>query len=144
MATPLGKVRGLGAAHRGTETFWRQRLTALANIPLVVFLILTVVTHIGADYATMRAYFAQPIVALLLLALVISAAIHMRIGLKEIIEDYVHGAGAKVAALVLVTFFAVGVGLASALALIKIGLGSWPSCRKTQVPGRASTAAPIR
>jgi succinate dehydrogenase / fumarate reductase membrane anchor subunit len=124
MATPLGIVRGLGAAHRGTETFWRQRLTALANIPLVVFLILTVVTHIGADYATMRAYFAQPIVALLLLALVISAAIHMRIGLKEIIEDYVHGAGAKVAALVLVTFFAVGVGLASALALIKIGLGS--------------------
>jgi succinate dehydrogenase / fumarate reductase membrane anchor subunit len=124
MATPLGKVRGLGAAHRGTETFWRQRLTALANIPLVVFLILTVVTHIGADYATMRAYFAQPVVALLLLALVISAAIHMRIGLKEIIEDYVHGAGAKVAALVLVTFFAVGVGLASALALIKIGLGS--------------------
>jgi succinate dehydrogenase / fumarate reductase membrane anchor subunit len=124
MATPLGKVRGLGAAHRGTETFWRQRLTALANIPLVVFLILTVVTHIGADYATMRAYFAQPVVALLLLALVISAAIHMRIGLKEIIEDYVHGAGAQVAALVLVTFFAVGVGLASALALIKIGLGS--------------------
>jgi succinate dehydrogenase / fumarate reductase membrane anchor subunit len=124
MATPLGKVRGLGAAHRGTETFWRQRLTALANIPLVVFLILTVVTHIGADYATMRAYFAQPLVALALLALVISAAVHMRIGLKEIIEDYVHGAGAKVAALVLVTFFAVGVGLACALALIKISLGS--------------------
>jgi succinate dehydrogenase / fumarate reductase membrane anchor subunit len=124
MATPLSKVRGLGAAHRGTETFWRQRLTALANIPLVVFLILTVVTHNGADYATMRAYFAQPLVALALLALVISAAVHMRIGLKEIIEDYVHGAGAKVAALVLVTFFAVGVGLACALALIKISLGS--------------------
>jgi succinate dehydrogenase / fumarate reductase membrane anchor subunit len=124
MATPLSKVRGLGAAHRGTETFWRQRLTALANIPLVAFLILTVVTHIGADYATMRAYFAQPLVALALLALVISAAVHMRIGLKEIIEDYVHGPGAKVAALVLVTFFAVGVGLACALALIKISLGS--------------------
>ncbi len=124
MATPLGKVRGLGAAHRGTETFWRQRLTAIANIPLVIFLILTVVTHIGADYATMRAYFAQPLVALALLALVISAAVHMRIGLKEIIEDYVHGPGAKVAALVLVTFFAVGVGLACALALIKISLGS--------------------
>ena len=124
MATPLSKVRGLGAAHRGTETFWRQRLTALANIPFVVFLILTVVTHNGADYGTMRAYFAQPLVALALLALVISAAVHMRIGLKEIIEDYVHGAGAKVAALVLVTFFAVGVGLACALALIKISLGS--------------------
>ena len=59
----------------------------------------------------MQAYLAQPLVALAMLALVISAAIHMRIGLKEIIEDYVHG-GAKVVAILLATFFAVGVGLA--------------------------------
>jgi len=123
MATPLGKVRGLGAAHRGTETFWRQRLTAVANIPLVIFLILAIVTHIGADYATMRAFFAQPLVALAMLALVLSATIHMRIGLKEIIEDYVHGPS-KVVAILLATFFAFGVGLACAFALIKIGLGS--------------------
>jgi succinate dehydrogenase / fumarate reductase membrane anchor subunit len=48
----------------------------------------------------------------------------MRIGLKEIIEDYVHGEGAKVAALLLVVFFAIGVGLAGAFALVKISLGS--------------------
>ena len=124
MATPLKKVRGLGAAHGGTETFWRQRLTALANIPLVIFLILSIVSHIGADYAAVKAYFAQPVVAVLMLALVISAAIHMRIGLKEIIEDYVHGDGAKIAAIVLATFFAAGIGLAAALAILKIGLGS--------------------
>jgi succinate dehydrogenase / fumarate reductase membrane anchor subunit len=124
MATPLAKARGLGSAHRGAETFWRQRMTAVANIPLVIFLILSIVTHIGADYATVRAYLAQPLVALAMLALVISASIHMRIGLKEIIEDYVHGEGAKVAALLLANFFAVGVGLASALALVKISLGT--------------------
>jgi succinate dehydrogenase membrane anchor subunit len=124
MATPLAKVRGLGAAHRGTETFWRQRLTAVANIPLVIFLILSIITHIGADYATMRAYLAQPVVALALFALVLSASVHMRIGLKEIIEDYVHGSGAKILAILLATFFAFGVGLACALALIKISLGS--------------------
>jgi succinate dehydrogenase / fumarate reductase membrane anchor subunit len=124
MATPLAKARGLGAAHRGTETFWRQRLTAVANIPLVIFLIVSIVTHIGADYATMRAYLARPVVALAMLALVLSASIHMRIGLKEIIEDYVHKAGAKVAALLLATFFAFGVGLACAFAIVKIGLGS--------------------
>jgi succinate dehydrogenase / fumarate reductase membrane anchor subunit len=124
MATPLAKVRGLGPAHRGTETFWRQRVTAIANIPLVLFLIFSIVTHIGADYETMRAYLAKPIVALAMLALVLSASIHMRIGLKEIIEDYVHGAAAKVVALLLATFFAFGVGLASALALVKIALGS--------------------
>lgn len=124
MATPLGKVRGLGAAHRGTETFWRQRLTAIANIPLVLFLIFSILTHIGADYETVRSYLARPLVTLLMLALVISASIHMRIGLKEIVEDYVHGEGMKIAALVAVTFFSAAIGLACVMALVKISLGS--------------------
>jgi succinate dehydrogenase / fumarate reductase membrane anchor subunit len=124
MATPLKKVRGLGAAHGGTETFWRQRLTALANIPLTMFLIYSIVSHVGADYAAVKAYFAQPVVAALMLALVISAAIHMRIGLKEIIADYVHGDGAKIAAIALANFFAAGVGIVAALAILKISLGS--------------------
>jgi succinate dehydrogenase / fumarate reductase membrane anchor subunit len=123
MATALKRVRGLGAAHGGTETFWRQRLTAVANVPLVIFLILSIVTHIGAPYAEIRAYLAEPLVSLLFLALIISAAIHMRIGLTEIIEDYVHGRG-KVIAILLATFYAAGIGLASALALIKISLGT--------------------
>jgi succinate dehydrogenase / fumarate reductase membrane anchor subunit len=123
MATPLKRVRGLGAAQGGTETFWRQRMTAIANIPLVLFLIWSIVTHMGAGYDQVRGFLAQPLVALLLLALVVSAAIHMRIGLKEIIEDYVHG-GAKVVAILVVTFFAAGVGLACVVAILKIGLGT--------------------
>ena len=123
MATPLARVRGLGSARGGTATFWRQRMTAVANIPLVIFLILSVVTHIGADYAEVKAYLAQPLVALLFLALAINAAIHMRIGLKEIIEDYVHG-GSNIVAILLATFFAVGAGLACILAILKISLGS--------------------
>ena len=123
MATPLKRVRGLGAARSGTETFWRQRMTAIANVPLVLFLILSIVTHIGASYEDVHAYLAQPLVALALLALIISAAIHMRIGLKEIIEDYVHG-GTRIVAILLATFFAAGVGLACVVAILKIGLGS--------------------
>jgi succinate dehydrogenase / fumarate reductase, membrane anchor subunit len=124
MATPLKRVRGLGAAHRGTETFWRQRVTAVANIPLVIFLILAIVSHIGSSYSEVKAYLASPIVAVVMLALVLSAAIHMRIGLKEIIEDYVHSEGAKVIAIVLVTFFAYGIALAALLAIVKISLGA--------------------
>jgi succinate dehydrogenase / fumarate reductase membrane anchor subunit len=123
MATPLKRVRGLGAARHGTETFWRQRLTAVANVPLVIFLILAIVTHIGASYADVHAFLARPLVALAFAALILSAAVHMRIGLKEIIEDYVHG-GAKIVAILLATFFAIGIGLASLLALLKISLGS--------------------
>jgi succinate dehydrogenase / fumarate reductase membrane anchor subunit len=124
MATPLKRVRGLGASHGGTETFWRQRVTAIANIPLVIFLILSIVSHIGASYADVKAYLAQPVVAVLMLALIISSAIHMRIGLKEIIDDYVHGEGCKIVAILGVTFFAGIVGIASTLAILKIVLGS--------------------
>lgn len=124
MATPLKRVRGLGAARHGTESFWRQRITAVANVPLVIFLVLSIVSHIGAGYDEVRAYLANPIVAVLMLALILSAAIHMRIGLREIIEDYVHREGCKIASLMLVTFFAAIVGLASTLAILKISLGS--------------------
>ena len=66
MATPLKRVRGLGTAHRGTETFWRQRLTAVANVPLAIFLILALVTHIGASFEDVHAFLARPLVALAL------------------------------------------------------------------------------
>jgi succinate dehydrogenase / fumarate reductase membrane anchor subunit len=124
MATHLKRVRGLGTAHAGTETFWRQRVTAVANVPLVIFLILSIISHIGASYGEVKAYLANPVVAVLMLALIISAAVHMRIGLKEIIEDYVHGEGAKIAALLFATFFAFAVGIACTLAILKISLGS--------------------
>jgi succinate dehydrogenase / fumarate reductase, membrane anchor subunit len=124
MATPLKRVRGLGATHRGTDTFWRQRVTALANIPLTIFLILAILSHIGSSYDEVRTYLAHPIVALAMLALILSAAIHLRIGLKEIIEDYVHAEGLKILAIVFVTFFAYGVALAALLAIVKISLGA--------------------
>ena len=124
MATPLKRVRGLGAAHHGTETFWRQRVTAVANIPLVIFLVLSIVRNTGASYVEVKAYLAQPLVAVVMLALILSAAIHMRIGLREIIEDYVHTKGLKVVSLMLATFFAAIVGIASSLAILKITLGS--------------------
>ena len=124
MATPLKRVRGLGAAHRGTDTFWRQRVTAVANIPLVIFLVLSIVSHIGASYTQVKAYIANPVVAVLMLALIVSAAIHMRIGLREIIEDYVHAEGCKVLALVAATFFAAIVGIACTFAILKISFGS--------------------
>jgi succinate dehydrogenase / fumarate reductase membrane anchor subunit len=124
MATPLKRVRGLGAAHEGTETFWRQRVTAVANIPLVIFLVLSIVSNLGASYGEVKAYIANPVVAVIVLALILSAAIHMRIGLREIIEDYVHNEGSKVVALMLTTFFAALVGIACTLAILKISFGS--------------------
>ncbi|MEP9387546.1 succinate dehydrogenase, hydrophobic membrane anchor protein [Mesorhizobium sp. KR9-304] len=123
MRTPLGKVRGLGSAREGTGHFWHQRLTAVANIPLMLFFVGFLISINGADYATVRAAFAHPFVSLMFALVLFSALYHMRLGMQVIIEDYIHGEGLKLALIMLNTFFAILVGAACAYALIKLAFG---------------------
>jgi len=123
MRTPLGKVRGLGSAREGTGHFWRQRLTAVANIPLILFFLGFLISLNGADYETVRSAFANPFVSLMFALVLFSALYHMRLGMQVIIEDYIHGEGMKLALIMLNTFFAILVGAACAYALIKLAFG---------------------
>jgi succinate dehydrogenase / fumarate reductase membrane anchor subunit len=123
MVTPLRRVRHLGAAHGGTSHFWRQRLTAAANLPLVIAFVFLIATLIGRPYAEVVAVLASPFVALLLVLMVLSISIHMRIGVQVIIEDYIQGEGLKLAAIVANTFFAVTVAAVSIFAILKLAFG---------------------
>lgn len=123
MRTPLGKVRGLGSAREGTGHFWRQRLTAIANIPLTLFFVGFLVALNGAGYAEVRAALANPLVALVMVLVLVSALFHMRLGMQTIIEDYVHAEGAKLALLALNTFFPIVVGLIAIFSLLKLAFG---------------------
>lgn len=123
LRTPLGKVRGLGSAHDGTDHFWRQRLTSVANVPLTVFFIIFLIAYNGESYTTVVGALSNPIVAVAMGLVIISSLVHMRIGMQVIIEDYVHGEFAKLALLMLNTFFTLIVGALSIFAVIKLGFG---------------------
>ena len=120
MSTPLGRVRGLGSARSGTEHFWRQRLTAVANVPLTIGFVLIVVGLLGRNHAAVVQILGSPLVAVVMLLFILSVTTHMRIGMQVIIEDYVHDETAKLALLMANTFFAVAVGLASAFAILML------------------------
>jgi succinate dehydrogenase / fumarate reductase, membrane anchor subunit len=124
LRTPLARVRGLGSAKEGTEHFWRQRLTAIANIVLISYLIVLLARYAGADFATVKTVLSRPYNSVALLLLIVSATIHMRLGMQTIIEDYVHSEGTKVAALMLNTFFAIMVGVTCAFAVLKLSFGA--------------------
>ena len=123
MRTPLGKVRGLGAAREGTGSFWRIRVTSVALIPLSMFVVGWVLSLRGAGFAEVRAAFANPFVSLMFALILFSALYHMRLGMQVIVEDYIHGEGTKLALIMLNTFFAILVGAACAYALIKLAFG---------------------
>jgi succinate dehydrogenase / fumarate reductase, membrane anchor subunit len=124
MRTPLAKVRGLGSARQGSQHFWLQRVTAVANVALAAYLVGLLVYLIGKDYAAVRAVLHNPVVATLMLLLVLSGIVHMRLGMQTIIEDYVHAEGAKVALLMLNTFFCAFVALIAILSVLKLSLGA--------------------
>jgi succinate dehydrogenase / fumarate reductase membrane anchor subunit len=124
MRTPLKQVRRLGSAKEGATHFWQQRLTAVANLVLTLFLVGLIVVLAGADHAVVKRALANPAIALLMLLLVLSGIFHMRLGMQVIIEDYVQSEGRKIACLMLNTFFAIAVGAACCLAVLKLSFGA--------------------
>jgi len=121
--TPLARVRGLGAARSGTDHFWRQRLTAVANIPLTIAAVVIIILLLGRNQAAVAQILGSPLVAVIMLLFIVSITAHMRIGMQVIIEDYVHEETAKFVLIMANTFFAVAVALAAAYGILKLSFG---------------------
>jgi succinate dehydrogenase / fumarate reductase membrane anchor subunit len=121
--TALGRVRGLGSARSGTTHFWHQRVTSVAGIVLTIAFIVIAMSVMGRNHAAVVQILGAPLVAVLLLLFVFNTTYHMWLGMQVIVEDYVHHELAKLALLMLNTFFSIVVGLACSYALLKLSFG---------------------
>ena len=119
----LARVRGLGSAKEGVHHWWVQRLTALALIPLSIWLVASLVALTGGSYAAVRAWLGQPVTVGLLVLLLAATFHHGQLGVQVVIEDYVHHEGTKIALIILVKAAAVVLALAGILAVLFVAFG---------------------
>jgi len=115
--TGIGRVRGLGSAKHGSLHWWQQRLTAVGNLLLVTWFVVSLLRLPVHDYAAIVTWLSSPIVAVALILMTVSVFYHFRLGLQVFIEDYVHDEASRVAALIALNFYAVG---GAALAIFSI------------------------
>ncbi len=122
LRTPRARVKGLGASGHGAGHFWVQRLTAAANVPLMLAFVVVVALMANRPYPEALALMSHPLVALILILATISVTLHMRIGMQIVIEDYVHDKALKIVSLLANNFYAVLVAVACLYAILRVSL----------------------
>ena len=123
LRSPLSRVLGLGAAKEGVQHWWLQRLTSVALVPLTIWFVVSLLALPSLGHATIVAWMSQSWTALLLIIFVLVAAWHSQLGVRVVVEDYVHGVGAKTLTLVLVSFAHVLIAVAGVFAVLKVAFG---------------------
>ncbi len=123
LRTPLARVGGLGSAKSGTGHFWWQRMTAVANVPLTIAFVVIITSLFGRNQAAVQQILGTPLVAVIMLLFISNVANHMRLGMQIVIEDYIHGPLIRPLLIMANTFFAIGIGLAAAYAILKLSFG---------------------
>jgi succinate dehydrogenase / fumarate reductase membrane anchor subunit len=122
LRSPLGKVLGTGSAKEGVHHWWLQRLTSIALVPLTIWFVVSLLSLPSFEHVTVVSWMAQSWTALLLILFILVATWHSQLGVRVVVEDYVHG-GSKTLTLVLITFIHAVVAAAGIFAVLKVAFG---------------------
>ena len=123
LRSPLSKVKGLGSAKEGTTHFWRQRMTSLLLIPLVLWVGFSLAA-MPVDHATLVDWIRHPAVTVALVLLIVVVFYHAQLGLQVVIEDYVASHSWRTITLVLSNFLCLLLGIIGVVAVLKISFGA--------------------
>jgi succinate dehydrogenase membrane anchor subunit len=120
MRSPLSRARGLGSAREGVEHWWMQRVTAAALIPLTLWFVVSLIALTGSDYNAFIAWLKAPFVAILMVLLLIALFHHMALGLRVVVEDYVHSDRAKIPTVVAIRLVCFALAVVGIFATLRI------------------------
>jgi succinate dehydrogenase / fumarate reductase, membrane anchor subunit len=123
MRTPLGRALGLGSARDGVEDWWRERVSAVALVPLTGWFAVSILAHAGDRYPAVISWLRSPVTTTLLVLLLIALFYHTALGLQVVIEDYVHSR-AKFPALIGVRLGCIALAVAGIVAALVIAFGA--------------------
>lgn len=118
--TNIGRVRGLGSAQEGAHHWILQRVTAVGNLALIGWLIISLLRLPNLEYELMIGWLSSPLVAVPMILMLVSIFWHLRLGLQVLIEDYVPDHGVKFGLVLLLNFFAIGGAALGIFAVAKV------------------------
>lgn len=123
LRTPLGRVRGLGTAKDGVVHWWAQRITAVALLPLLLWLAASLAGSAGMDHAAAKEWLSNPVSATLMILLIGAGFHHAQLGLQVVIEDYVHTEWLKIVSVMSVKLAAIALAVSGVFSILKIAFG---------------------
>lgn len=121
--TSIGRVRGLGSAHTGAHHWLVQRFTAIGNVVLMSWLLVSFIVLGDFGHANVVKWLSQPLSSTAMILLVLSLFWHARLGLQVVIEDYVHEAGSKFAAISALNLAIIGGGAFAIFSVATLAFG---------------------
>lgn len=118
--TQIGRVRGLGSAKAGGHHWILQRVTAVGNLALLLWLVFSLLRLPQYSHELMTEWLSSPLVAVPMILMLVSIFWHLRLGLQVLVEDYIHDEGTKFGVLLLLSFFAIGGAALGIFAVAKV------------------------
>ena len=122
MSTPLARARGLGSAKSGLHHWWHQRVSAVAMVGLVSWMVVLLFSLVEADYQTALNILAYPVNATVVVLFVAVGLWHASLGLQVVLEDYVANEGVRLIAILAVKMAASVTAILAILSVLKVAL----------------------
>lgn len=122
LKSDIARAKGLGSAHEGVHHWMMQRVTALINAPLAIWMVYSIVKLQGASYAEFTTWLQHPLNAVLSIIFILSSFYHAALGSQVIAEDYIGCECFRALKLIGMKIFFFVIAVASVFAILKVAL----------------------